>query len=147
MRANTRSRPRQRDAERRRQRPGRTLLVLFFATGIAGLGLLSGGEQREADAVRQRDPMAGYFDGAMPRYPDVKEAPAGPDTRIGGASTRMSHFVTGDDPAKIRDAIENTREFVGLSGIYNMSPDDHNGLNIKDVVLVKVQGGKFRLVK
>ena len=52
----------------------------------------------------------------------------------------------GDDPAAIRDAIENTKGYVGLSGIYNMSPTDHNGLSLDDVVLIKVEGGKFRLV-
>jgi len=53
----------------------------------------------------------------------------------------------GDDRSKIRDAIENTRGFVGLSGIYDMSPNDHNGLDIDDVVLVKVEKGRFLLVR
>jgi branched-chain amino acid transport system substrate-binding protein len=53
----------------------------------------------------------------------------------------------GDNPAAIRDAIEKTHGYVGLSGIYNMSPTDHNGLSLNDVVLIKVQDGKFRLVK
>jgi branched-chain amino acid transport system substrate-binding protein len=53
----------------------------------------------------------------------------------------------GDDRAKIRDAIENTRGYVGLSGIYNISSEDHNGLTIKDVVMLRVEEGKFRLVK
>ena len=52
----------------------------------------------------------------------------------------------GDDPAAIRDAIEQTKGHVGLSGIYNMSATDHNGLSLDDVVLIKVEGGKFRLV-
>jgi branched-chain amino acid transport system substrate-binding protein len=52
----------------------------------------------------------------------------------------------GDNPAAIRDAIEKTHGYVGLSGIYNMSPTDHNGLSLNDVVLIKVQDGKFRLV-
>ena len=53
----------------------------------------------------------------------------------------------GDDRAKIRDAIENTQGYIGLSGIYNMSPEDHNGLTIKDVVMLKVEKGEFRLMK
>ncbi len=53
----------------------------------------------------------------------------------------------GDNPARIRDAIENTRGYVGLSGIYNMSPTDHNGLSLDDVVLIRVQNGKFQLVQ
>jgi branched-chain amino acid transport system substrate-binding protein len=53
----------------------------------------------------------------------------------------------GHDRSAIRDAIENTKGHVGLSGIYNMSPSDHNGLSLDDVVLIKVEEGKFRLVK
>ena len=53
----------------------------------------------------------------------------------------------GDNPSAIRDGIENIKGYVGLSGIYNMSPEDHNGLSLDDVVLIKVQNGKFRLVK
>ena len=53
----------------------------------------------------------------------------------------------GDNPSAIRDGIENIKGYVGLSGIYNMSPTDHNGLSLDDVVLIKVQNGKFRLVK
>jgi len=53
----------------------------------------------------------------------------------------------GDNPTAIRDAIENTKGLVGLNGTYNMSPSDHNGLSYKDLVLMKVQDGKYRLVK
>ena len=53
----------------------------------------------------------------------------------------------GDDRAAIRDAIENTRNWMGLNGFYNMSPTDHNGLSLKDMILMKVENGRFRLVK
>ncbi len=51
------------------------------------------------------------------------------------------------DKDKLRDAIENTKGYIGISGIYDLSPTDHNGLDIKDVVLVKVANGKWELVK
>lgn len=53
----------------------------------------------------------------------------------------------GDDRSAVRNALENTKGFAGLNGTYNMSPQDHNGLSYKDFVLMKVQGGRFRLVK
>ncbi|MBW1996265.1 MAG: ABC transporter substrate-binding protein, partial [Deltaproteobacteria bacterium] len=53
----------------------------------------------------------------------------------------------GPDRAKIRDAIENTRGYVGLSGIYNLSADDHNGLSMKDIVMIKATGGGWRLLE
>ncbi len=51
------------------------------------------------------------------------------------------------DREKLRDAIENTRGYVGISGIYNITPKDHNGLSIDDVVLVKVVNGKWKLIQ
>ena len=52
----------------------------------------------------------------------------------------------GTDRAKIRDKIE-TIKFVGISGIYKMSPTDHNGLDIKDIVMVRAEKGSFVLLK
>jgi len=53
----------------------------------------------------------------------------------------------GPDRAKIRDAIENTKGYVGLSGIYNMSSKDHNGLSMKDIVMIKATKGGWKLLK
>jgi branched-chain amino acid transport system substrate-binding protein len=52
----------------------------------------------------------------------------------------------GPNRARIRDAIENTRGYVGISGIYNLSPKDHNGLSIRDIVMVKATRGGWKLL-
>ena len=52
----------------------------------------------------------------------------------------------GPDRSKIRDGIENTRGYVGISGIYNISPQDHNGLSMKDIVMVKATKGGWKLL-
>lgn len=53
----------------------------------------------------------------------------------------------GDDPTGIRDEIEKTRGFVGVSGVFNFSPSDHNGLSKDAFVMVEVKGGKWMLIK
>jgi branched-chain amino acid transport system substrate-binding protein len=53
----------------------------------------------------------------------------------------------GTDPKALRSAIEQTRGYVGVSGIYNISPEDHNGLGVDSMVIVQVQDGKFVLAK
>jgi branched-chain amino acid transport system substrate-binding protein len=53
----------------------------------------------------------------------------------------------GPDRAKIRDAIENTKGYVGLGGIFNISPEDHNGLSMSDIVMVKATKGHWTLAK
>lgn len=53
----------------------------------------------------------------------------------------------GPDRAKIRAAIENTKGYVGISGIYNISPEDHNGLAMKDIVMIKATKGGWKLLE
>lgn len=51
----------------------------------------------------------------------------------------------GINPKALRSAIEQTRGYVGVSGIYNLTPKDHNGLDVDSLVMVQVKDGKFRL--
>jgi hypothetical protein len=84
----------------RRGRPGRVLTVLFICAGIAYLGLLSGGEHKQA--VAKRDPLAGFYPPDMPRYPQVREVPAG-ETSVGRSPLKMSYFSTDHEPSRIGD--------------------------------------------
>ena len=52
----------------------------------------------------------------------------------------------GPDRAKIRDAIENTKGYVGISGIYNITSEDHNGLTLNDISIVKATKGGWELI-
>ncbi len=53
----------------------------------------------------------------------------------------------GTDRSKIRDAIENTKGYVGISGIYNISAEDHNGLSMSDIVMIKATQGGWKLLE
>jgi branched-chain amino acid transport system substrate-binding protein len=53
----------------------------------------------------------------------------------------------GTDPEKLRKAIEQTKGYVGISGIYNLTPEDHNGLDTNSMILVRIEKGKWKLVK
>ncbi len=47
--------------------------------------------------------------------------------------------------AALRDAIEGLRDFVGSEGVYNMSASDHNGVDSRSQVMVKIEGGGWKL--
>jgi len=49
----------------------------------------------------------------------------------------------GTDKAKVRDAIEATKGFVGTSGTFNMSPTDHMGLDLSAFRMLEVKNGKW----
>jgi len=46
----------------------------------------------------------------------------------------------------LRDALEKERDVVGTQGVFNMSPENHNGMDERARVLVVVREGKFRLL-
>jgi len=45
--------------------------------------------------------------------------------------------------AALRDALEATRGFSGTQGVYNMTPDDHVGLDERARVIVRIHQGKW----
>lgn len=52
----------------------------------------------------------------------------------------------GADKAKIRDEIENTKNFVGTAGIFNYSAEDHYGLDLSAFSMVEIKGGQWQLL-
>jgi branched-chain amino acid transport system substrate-binding protein len=50
------------------------------------------------------------------------------------------------DREKVRAAIEGLKGFVGTAGIFNFSPEDHNGLGMDAFEMLTVKSGAFDLV-
>lgn len=51
------------------------------------------------------------------------------------------------DKAKVRDALEATKGFVGTSGTFTMSPTDHMGLDLSAFRMLEVKGGDWSIVQ
>jgi branched-chain amino acid transport system substrate-binding protein len=51
------------------------------------------------------------------------------------------------DKAKVRDAIEATRGYVGTGGVVNMSAQDHMGLDLSAFRMLEVHKGDWQLIK
>jgi branched-chain amino acid transport system substrate-binding protein len=47
---------------------------------------------------------------------------------------------------EVRSAIENLKGVVGTGGIFNFSPEDHNGLSIDAFEMLTVKNGKFAIL-
>jgi len=45
----------------------------------------------------------------------------------------------------LRDALEGMKEVVSPEGVFNMSAQNHNGLDARGQVMVKIEGGKWKL--
>ncbi|MBB6281891.1 ABC transporter substrate-binding protein [Geobacillus subterraneus] len=74
-------------------------------------------------------------------------------TTFGGHAWDAFHLLMnaikegGTDKEKIRGMLEETTDFVGVSGVFHMSKDNHTGLNADSLVMVQIQGGKFVLAE
>lgn len=55
--------------------------------------------------------------------------------------------VSGADSIKLRDALENITNFIGTSGIYNYSPDKHDGLGADSMGWYVIRNHEFVLYK
>jgi len=53
----------------------------------------------------------------------------------------------GTDNEKLRDAIEKTKGYVGVSGIYSITPEDHNGLGTDSMVMVQITNGQWKMLE
>lgn len=51
------------------------------------------------------------------------------------------------DKAKVRDALEATRGYMGTAGVVNMSAQDHMGLDLTAFRMLEVRGGNWQLVR
>ena len=88
-------------------------VIVTIAAGIAFLGLLSGGQQKQARARQDVDLMQGHFPAPMPRYPGAKEFPMGKDLKVGASGMKMSYFHTRDDTLKIANFYGNLWKTAG----------------------------------
>ncbi len=51
------------------------------------------------------------------------------------------------DKAKVRDAIESTRGWMGVDGEFNLSPTDHMGLDLSAFRMLEIKNGDWTLAK
>jgi branched-chain amino acid transport system substrate-binding protein len=102
-----------------------------------------------AEQLPDSDPQKGV----LLAYARDFEAKYGPRNTFGGHAWDAVKLVvaamekTGTDRARLRTAIESTRNFVGITGVFDFSPSDHNGLDRRAVVLTEIADGQWRLAR
>ncbi len=60
--------------------------------------------------------------------------------------TRAIEKANSTDKEAVRSAIEGLKGVVGTAGIFNFSPQDHNGLDMTSFEMLTVRNGKFTLL-
>ena len=81
------------------------------------------------------------------------EAKYGPRNTFGGHAWDAVQLVikalekAGSDRAGVRAAIESTRNFVGITGVFDFSPADHNGLDRRAATMIEIVDGQWKLAR
>jgi len=60
-----------------------------------------------------------------------------------GAMERAIDAGKGTDPEAVREQIERTKNFVGIDGVFNMSPTDHMGLGPSAFIIAVIRNGQW----
>ncbi len=127
----------------------------LFAMGgdeLNGL-LLPGGKVLAGEALPDSEPQKAVIIDFKKRYEGKTGRPASAlagDSRDAINIIANALKVAGPDKAKIRDAVEKTTNFVGVNGVYNYKPDDHEGVSKESFAIYEVKDKKFvflRVVK
>ena len=102
-----------------------------------------------ADQLKKNDPQRKVVQDFVKRY----EEEYGPVSTHSGYAWDAFMIVAnaikkaGTNPANIRETIEQTKGYIGISGIYNMSKDDHCGLGVDSLVMITVKNGKWEIIE
>lgn len=138
-------------------------LPLYQSHGVASQGFidLAGPEAAEGvrlpgtallvgDLLAEDDPQLPV----VQAYTEVYQAAySTPVTTFGGYAHDAFRILVdaieragSTEPQAIRDAIEATEGLVGTTGIYNMSPEDHLGLDISAFRMLEIREGGWTLI-
>lgn len=121
-----------------------------LAGGSAEGILLPTGKILVADILPDTDPqkqvLRDYIDAYEKRFGETASS-------FGGYSFDAMNLLakamqgTGGDKNKIRDNLEKIQGHVGISGTFNFSETDHNGLAPDAFVMVRIKDGKWTLAE
>lgn len=95
----------------------------------------------------QKDVLTEYVGAYEKRY-------GTPPSAFGGYAWDAAHLVFSAiekggsaDPESIRDNLEKIDHYVGASGIYNFSAQDHNGLTKEAFIMVEIKDGDWNIIE
>ncbi|AFV03598.1 Branched-chain amino acid ABC transporter, amino acid-binding protein [Dehalobacter sp. UNSWDHB] len=99
-----------------------------------------------ADSDPQKAVLTSYINDYQNKYNTA------PNSFGGYATDALSLLVkaiekAGPDRSVIRNELEKTQGLVGVSGVFNMSEQDHNGLSEDSAVLVQIEDGKWKILQ
>ncbi len=110
--------------------------------------ILPGGKLLIANQLPKNDPQKKI----LIAYKKMYEAKYGAVSTFGGHAYDAFNIIEmaiekgANNRASLRDKIEQTKNFVGITGIFNYSKSDHAGLNPSDFAIVTIKNNNWKLI-
>ena len=127
--------------------PGFLKMVADLPTMV----IVPAGKITVVDQIQDTDPAKKVLQAFNKLYMERFNAPA---TYYAGQSAdgvaliaEALRIAKSGDPVKVRDALEGIKNFVGNNGVFNMSPKDHQGTRLDDMVNTTIKNGKWQLLQ
>jgi branched-chain amino acid transport system substrate-binding protein len=111
--------------------------------------MLPAGKLAVFDLLKMNDPQAKLLKEYNASYKKAYNVEA---STFGGYAYDGFQLIAGAirkgavTPAQIRDGIEKGGRMVGVSGVFNMSATDHNGLDLSAFEMVRIHNGDWTIV-
>jgi branched-chain amino acid transport system substrate-binding protein len=112
--------------------------------------LLPAGKITAADKLPDSDPEKAQLVAYTKAYGEKFNAPV---STFGGHGYDSLHLAVkaindagSDKPQAIRDALEKTKAFPGIGGIFTYSPEDHAGLGPDAFIMLRIEKGDWVIV-
>jgi branched-chain amino acid transport system substrate-binding protein len=118
--------------------------------GEAANGIkLPSGKILVAEQLPKDDPQRSVLLNYIKEFEERSKMPV---SGFGGYAYDAMHLLakalkgSNGDREKIRDALEKITGHAGVSGMFNFSPEEHNGLGPDAFVMVEIKDGKWKLL-
>jgi branched-chain amino acid transport system substrate-binding protein len=121
--------------------------------------LMAGGPMLVADDLPASNPIRavaqGYIKGYDTKFGAGTTSTFGANTFDAGlllqkaipVALKKAQPGSAEFRAALRDALEQTHELVGAQGIFNMTPQNHNGMDARARVMMTVKNGRWTLAQ
>jgi branched-chain amino acid transport system substrate-binding protein len=121
--------------------------------------LMAGGPMLVADDLPASNPIKavaqGYIKGYDAKFGAGTTSTFGANTFDAGlllqkaipVALKKAQPGSAEFRAALRDALEQTHELVGAQGIFNMTPQNHNGMDARARVMMTVKSGRWTLAQ
>jgi branched-chain amino acid transport system substrate-binding protein len=124
--------------------PGFLKLVSNCSTPV----IVPAGKIMDPQAISDKDPtkkvIMEFAKAYQEKYGEPANYYAGQQADAVALIAEALRISKSDDPVKLRDAIESIKGFPGCNGVYNMSPTDHQGNALEDMILLTIKDGKWQ---